>query len=156
MAEFTSNDAPINDDLAREGYNYFTPMSTRWIDNDVYGHINNAVYYHYFDTAANEYLINEGGLDISADTVAFIVASSCQYHSPVAHPAKLDIGFRVNRIGRSSVEYGLAVFADGSNTASANGTFTHVFVSRNSGKSISIPENMRSALEAAGSLDKLQ
>lgn len=128
-------------------YRYFSTLKTRWIDNDTYGHVNNAVYYHYFDTVANEYLIEQGGLDITSDTVAFIVASSCLYHAPISHPATLEIGFRVNKLGRSSVEYGLAVFTEASETAAAHGTFTHVFVDRSKGTSVPIPDSIRSALD---------
>ena len=133
----------------RNDFYYISSLPTRWIDNDLYGHVNNAVYYQYFDTVANEYLIEKGGLDISSNVVAFIVASSCQYHSPIAHPALIDIGFRVNRLGTSSVEYGMAVFVDGTNQAAANGTFTHVFVNRATGGSVAIPDQVRLALKAA-------
>ena len=144
----------MNDDglklntMTRDGYFHFSSLATRWIDNDIYGHVNNAVYYQYFDTVANEYLINKGGLDITADEVAFIVGSSCQYHTPISHPAVLDVGFRVDRVGRSSVEYGLAIFLSGAEDAAANGTFTHVFVSRSSGSSVAIPSSIREVLEA--------
>ena len=137
------------DQKNRNGYYYFSTVPTRWIDNDLYGHVNNAVYYQYFDTVANEYLIDKGGLDISSTIVAFIVASSCQYLSPIAHPALLDIGFRVNRLGSSSVEYGMAVFVDGATLAAAHGTFTHVFVNRANGGSVEIPDPIRLALKAA-------
>jgi len=133
----------------RNNYFYFSSLPTRWIDNDLYGHVNNAVYYQYFDTVANEYLIDNGGLDISADVVAFIVASSCEYFAPISHPAVLDVGFRVNRLGRSSVEYGLAIFISDSDEIAASGTFTHAFVSRAQGRSVPIPDKIRKALEAA-------
>ena len=136
-------------DTRRDGYVYFSRIATRWIDNDVYGHVNNAVYYQFFDTVANAYLIERGGLDVRGETVAFIVASSCQYHAPIAHPAEIDAAFRVNRIGRSSVEYGIGVFVAGEDEAAAHGTFTHVFVDRGSGRSVAIPGRMRAALEAA-------
>ncbi|MFT5482582.1 MAG: acyl-CoA thioester hydrolase, partial [Halieaceae bacterium] len=85
----------------------------------------------------------------TATVVGFIVASSCQFHSPIAHPARIDAGFRVNRLGNSSVEYGIAIFKNGEEEASANGTFTHVFVDKSSDKSASIPANIRSALQRA-------
>ncbi|MCL4159737.1 UNVERIFIED_CONTAM: hypothetical protein GTU68_037928, partial [Idotea baltica] len=118
-------------------------------DNDIYGHINNAVYYQYFDTVANEYLIDKGELDVNSNCIAFIVASSCEYHIPLVHPDLLNVGFRVNRLGRSSVEYGLAIFSNGSDQAAASGTFTHVFVDRTAGGSVEIPEKIRQALKAA-------
>ena len=134
----------------RDGYAWFSRITTRWIDNDVYGHVNNAVYYQFFDTVANAYLIERGGLDIArAETVAFIVASSCEYHAPIRHPADIDAGFRVNRLGRSSVEYGIGIFVAGHESAAAHGTFTHVFVDRAAGRSVAIPPSMREALEAA-------
>lgn len=134
----------------REDYVYYSRIASRWIDNDIYGHINNAVYYQFFDTVANAYLIEHGGLDIhAATTVAFIVSSSCQYHAPIAHPAEIDAGFRVNRLGRSSVEYGIGIFLAGHDPAAANGTFTHVFVDREAGRSVAIPDVMRAALQRA-------
>ena len=137
-------------DVHRDGYAYFSRIPTRWIDNDVYGHVNNAVHYQFFDTVANAYLIERGGLDIArSETVAFIVASSCRYHAPIAHPADIDAGFRVNRLGRSSVEYGIGIFVADVPSAAAHGTFTHVFVDRKGGRSVPIPPPMRAALERA-------
>ncbi|MFK8019389.1 MAG: acyl-CoA thioesterase [Pseudomonadales bacterium] len=140
----------MKDPLSRRTeYNWFTDISTRWMDNDIYGHINNVVYYSYFDSIANKFLIEEGGLDIhNASTVGFVVASSCQYLSPLAYPMALEGGFRVNKLGNSSVEYGLAIFEQGRTEASAHGTFTHVFVEQASNKSTAIPARIRSALEA--------
>ena len=133
----------------RSGYKYFADIITRWMDNDIYGHVNNVVYYSYFDSVANQYLIEQGGLDIhSAEIIGFVVASSCEYKSPVAYPQKLEAGFRVNRLGNSSVEYGIGIFVQGQAEASAQGTFTHVFVDRNSDKSVPIPAQIRAALEA--------
>jgi len=131
----------------RDNYKYFTDITTRWMDNDIYGHVNNVVYYSYFDSVANKFLIEEGGLDIhSAEVIGFVVASSCQYRSPIAYPDKIDAGFRVNKLGNSSVEYGIAIFKQGAETASAVGTFTHVFVDRASDKSVAIPAEIRAAL----------
>ena len=136
--------------LVRAGYFYFSPITTRWHDNDLYGHVNNVTYYSYFDTAANKYLIEEGGLDIqTAAVVGFVVSSKCQYLAPITYPDNIDIGFRVNRLGNSSVEYGLAVFKQGENFAVAHGSFTHVFVNRASNKSVPIPASIKSALERA-------
>jgi len=133
----------------RSDYKYFADITTRWMDNDIYGHVNNVVYYSYFDSVANQYLIEQGGLDIySAEIIGFVVASSCEYKSPVAYPQKLEAGFRVNRLGNSSVEYGIGIFVQGQAEASAQGTFTHVFVDRNSDKSVPIPAQIRAALEA--------
>ena len=95
----------------RQGYKYFSDITTRWMDNDIYGHVNNVAYYSYFDSIANQYLIERGGLDIhQAGVIGFVVASSCEYKSPVAYPQLLEAGFRVNRLGNSSVEYAIGIF----------------------------------------------
>ena len=136
-------------DDQRASYRYFTDITTRWMDNDIYGHINNVVYYSYFDSVANKYLIEEGGLDIKdSQVVGFVVASNCQYKSPIAYPQAIEAGLRVNRLGNSSVEYGIGIFQEGSAVASAMGTFTHVFVDRSTDKPVAIPASIRSALEA--------
>jgi len=129
-------------------YHYFQSISTRWIDNDVYGHVNNAVYYTYFDTVCNAFLIEKGGLSIAdSPIVGFIVASNCQYLSPIKFPATINAGMRVNKVGRRSVEYGVGIFRHNQETASAYGTFTHVFVERATGKSTLIPESIRNAFD---------
>jgi acyl-CoA thioester hydrolase len=132
----------------RSDYPTFYPLSTRWADNDVYGHINNVVYYSYFDTVANRYLIEEGGLDIGdGKVVGFVVNSGCEYHAPIAYPEAIEAGLRVDRLGSSSVQYGIAIFRAGEEQCCANGHFVHVFVDRASNKAVSIPENLRTALE---------
>lgn len=132
----------------RADYHYFESVQTRWSDNDIYGHVNNVAYYSYFDTVANSYLIKHAGLDIhKADIVGFVVNSSCDYYAPIAYPETIEVGFRVNTLGGKSVEYGLAIFKQGSLEAVASGTFTHVFVSRSLGQSTQIPQNIRTALE---------
>jgi acyl-CoA thioester hydrolase len=136
-------------DDQRASYRYFTDITTRWMDNDIYGHVNNVVYYSYFDSVANKYLIEEGGLDIkNSQVVGFVVASNCQYKSPIAYPQVIEAGLRVNRLGNSSVEYGFGIFQQDSSVASAMGTFTHVFVDRSTDKPVAIPASIRSALEA--------
>ena len=133
---------------SRKEYAYFLPITTRWADNDIYGHVNNVVYYAYFDTIANSFLIERGGLDIhEGDVVGFIVNSHCDYFSPVAFPDQLEGGFRVNRLGNSSVEYGIAIFRKGEAEAVAAGTFTHVFVRRADNQSVRIDGRLREALE---------
>ena len=134
--------------LERGHYGYFLDLKTRWMDNDIYGHVNNVTYYSYFDTLANQYLIDCGGLNIhTAEVVGFVVASNCQYLSPIAHPKTLQGGLRVEKLGTSSVQYGLAIFVQGQPQASAHGTFTHVFVDRTSNRSVPIPTAIRQALE---------
>lgn len=138
------NEAP-----ARDAYHWFTPITTRWSDNDVYGHVNNVIYYSYFDSVANRYLIEVGGLDIHAsNTVGLVVNSGCDYHAPVAYPEALEGALRVDRLGNSSVQYGIGIFPKGSDRACANGTFTHVFVDRISNRPVPIPDRMREALLA--------
>lgn len=133
--------------VKRNEYRYFSEITTRWSDNDVYGHVNNVTYYSYFDTVANNFLIEHGGLDIhSANVVGFVVASECQYHTPVAYPEILEAGFRVNKIGSRSVEYGIAIFQKNREIAAATGSFTHVFVDRQAGKAVTIPDAIRNAL----------
>lgn len=131
----------------RSHYHYFQRLTTRWIDNDVYGHINNAVYYTWFDTVTASFLIMEGGLDYKhARVVGYIVASSCQYRKPIAYPELVDAGFRVNRLSDRSVEYGIGIFREADDEVAAFGTFTHVFVDRESGKAVAIPKPIREAL----------
>lgn len=132
----------------RSDYKVFYPISTRWSDNDIYGHVNNVTYYAYFDTAANRYLIEEGGLNISdASIVGYVVNSGCEYHSPITYPEGIEAGVRVDRLGNSSVQYGIAIFREGEQSAAAHGHFVHVFVERAQNSSVPIPQNLRAALE---------
>ncbi|MCG8672021.1 MAG: acyl-CoA thioesterase [Pseudomonadales bacterium] len=134
---------------SKSDYRYFVPITTRWKDNDIYGHVNNVTYYAYFDTIANQYLIEKGGLNIHSDpTVGFVVNSGCNYYAPIAFPDRLEGGLKVNRLGNSSVEYGIAIFKDGEEQAVADGHFVHVFVDKASNKSVPIPGNIKQALEA--------
>ena len=132
----------------RADYRVFYPITTRWSDNDVYGHVNNVTYYSYFDTVANRYLIEAGGLDISdGRIVGFVVNSGCEYHAPITYPEPIEAGVRVDRLGNSSVQYGIAIFKPGREEAVAHGHFVHVFVQRAQNKSVPIPEQLRGALE---------
>jgi acyl-CoA thioester hydrolase len=132
----------------RADYKVFYPINTRWSDNDIYGHVNNVVYYSYFDTVANRYLIEQGGLDISdGSIVGYVVSSGCEYHAPITYPEAVEAGLRVDRLGTSSVRYGLAIFREGSEQAAAHGHFVHVFVDRVADKSVPIPASLRQALE---------
>ncbi|MEZ4401939.1 MAG: thioesterase family protein [Kofleriaceae bacterium] len=134
----------------RADYGYAVPITTRWMDNDVYGHVNNVTYYSYFDTAANHLLIRAGGLDIHAGPViALVVESACRYHAPVAYPAALIAGVRVERLGTRAVTYGIAVFEDDGaapELAVADGHFVHVFVDRGTRRPVAIPAPVRAAL----------
>ncbi len=133
--------------ISRAEYPHFTSLPTRWMDNDIYGHVNNALYYAFFDTAINEYLIDEGGLDIVAgDVIAFAVESQCQYLSPFAFPGVIDVGLRVGKLGNSSVRYELAIFKQGEPLAAAAGYFVHVFVDRATQRPVTMPDEIRAAL----------
>lgn len=132
----------------RHDYKVFYPINTRWSDNDIYGHVNNVCYYSYFDTAANRYLIEQGGLDISdGKIVGFVVNSGCQYHSPISYPETIEAAVRVDRLGNSSVQYGIAIFKLGVEQAVAHGHFVHVFVDREANASVAIPSDLRTALQ---------
>ena len=132
----------------RDDYQAFYPLTTRWADNDIYGHVNNVTYYAYFDTAANRYLIEEGGLDISDSTiVGYVVSSGCEYHAPIAYPDDIEAGLRVDHLGNSSVRYGIAIFRRGESAAVAHGYFVHVFVERETDSAVAIPGGLRKALE---------
>lgn len=137
------SDIPSIDD-----YPHVADVTTRWNDNDVYGHVNNVIFYSYFDSVANAYLIGEGSLDIhGSDIIGLVVESGCKYHAPIEYPAKLRIGLRVDRLGNSSVTYGLGVFTDVVDDAVAHGHFTHVFVDRDTRRPTPIPGGLRDALE---------
>jgi acyl-CoA thioester hydrolase len=131
----------------RSDYPHFQPITTRWHDNDVYGHVNNVTYYSYFDSAVNSYLIEVGGLDIhNGEVVGFVVSSSCDYFASIAFPERIEIGLRVAKLGNSSVQYELAVFKQGEDAACAAGRFVHVFVDRASNRPLPIPGRLREAL----------
>lgn len=132
----------------RSAYRHFHPLPTRWMDNDVYGHVNNVVYYAYFDTVVNAYLIAEGGLDFQAGPViGLCVESHCHYLAPVAFPEVLEGGLRVAQLGRASVCYELAIFKVGAVKASAQGRFVHVFVDRMTRRPVELPPLLRRSLE---------
>ncbi len=131
------------------GYAHRCDIPTRWMDNDVYGHINNVQYYSFFDTAVNQYLINEGVLDINAgDTIGLVVETGCQYYAPLAFPETITAGIGVQHIGTSSVRYEIGLFKKGEREPAAQGFFVHVYVDRETRRPTSLPENMRNALEA--------
>jgi acyl-CoA thioester hydrolase len=131
----------------RDDYAHFLPIQTRWMDNDVYGHVNNVVYYGYFDTVINRWLIAEGGLDVtSGDAIGLCVESQCRYLSPAAYPETLSAGLRVDRLGRSSVRYGIGIFRETTGELCAFGHFVHVFVDRATRRPRPIEGRMREAL----------
>lgn len=118
------------------------------MDNDAYGHVNNVVYYSYFDTVINRYLVEQGGLDITAgEVIGLCVESHCRYVKPAAFPQDLDAGLRVEHLGRSSVKYAVGIFARGDDEAGAEGWFVHVFVDRTTRRPTALPTAIRDALE---------
>lgn len=131
----------------RDRYFHFLPIQTRWNDNDVYGHVNNMVYYGYFDSVVSGFLVTHGGLDIEkAPVVGVVVESMCRYHHPLSFPEVIDAGLRVGRLGRSSVRYEVGIFRQGAVEAAADGHFVHVFVDRETMRPAGIPDALRSAL----------
>jgi acyl-CoA thioester hydrolase len=117
--------------LPRSDFKGFIPITTRWADNDVYGHVNNVVYYAWFDTAVNGYLIAQGALDIHmGDQIGLVVETQCHYFSPIAFPQRVTAGIRVAHVGKSSVRYEVALFADDEALSAARGHFVHVYVDR--------------------------
>ncbi|MFP5429831.1 MAG: acyl-CoA thioesterase [Gammaproteobacteria bacterium] len=132
----------------RDAFPHFMPLATRWMDNDVYGHVNNVQYYSYFDTAVNHYLITAGWLDIyQGQVVGLVVETKCTFHASVAFPDELDIGLRVERLGNSSVRYGIGIFRKGEGEAAAEGYFVHVYVNRNDNTPVRVPDSLRAVLE---------
>ncbi|TWS18127.1 acyl-CoA thioesterase [Tsukamurella asaccharolytica] len=126
---------------------YTLVIPTRWKDNDVYGHVNNVVYYSFFDTVINTFLIREGGLDIHGGaTIGLCVESHCRYDAPLAFPEPVTAGLAVSKLGRSSVTYAVTLF-DGDGTAAAEGWFVHVFVDRKTRRPAGVPDEIRAALE---------
>ncbi len=131
----------------REDYPHFQSITTRWKDNDVYGHVNNVEYYSFFDTVINAFLIREGGLDIHAGNVIGLCAEShCRYLRSLAFPHAVDAGLRISKLGRSSVRYEIGLFAAGEAEPAAEGWFVHVFVDRQSRRPEAIPDRLREAL----------
>jgi len=134
---------------SRAAYRVFRSITTRWSDNDIYGHINNVKYYAFFDTIVNGHLIERGVLDIQDGlTVGLVVETKCNYFVPLAFPDRLEGGLRVDRIGTSSVQYGVAIFRERAETAAAAGHFIHVYVDRETRRPAPLPDKLRAELEA--------
>ena len=134
--------------MHRSDYSYFKNITTRWADNDIYGHINNVVYYSYFDTVANQYLIEFADFKpISNTIIGVVVHSNCTYIKAIAYPDKIEAGLTVKKLGRSSVTYGIGVFRQGESAACAYGEFVHVFVNRKNNLPMSIPTKIRESLQ---------
>ena len=134
---------------SRDRFRHFQSIASRWMDNDIYGHVNNVVYYAYFDTVINEYLIRKGGLDIHNSPVVGVCAESqCRYRQGFAFPEAILAGLRVGHLGRRSVRYEIGIFKEGAEGAIAEGRFVHVFVDRRTMQPVAIPADLRRALEA--------
>jgi acyl-CoA thioester hydrolase len=133
----------------RDAYRHFAPITTRWADNDAYGHVNNTVYYAWFDTVVNEWLVGQGLLDIGAgDPIGLVVETGCRYFAPLSFPGDVEVGMAVDRLGSSSVTYRLGVFAADSDKPAAEGHFTHVYVGRADRRPVPLPAEWRDVLKA--------
>jgi acyl-CoA thioester hydrolase len=132
----------------RADYRHFLDIPTRWADNDAYGHVNNVVYYAWFDTVVNEYLIRAGVLDVAAGEVIGVVAETqCRYFAELTFPQTVSAGLRVARLGNSSVRYEIGIFGPGAQSAAAQGHFVHVYVDRATRRPAPLPASLRAALE---------
>lgn len=131
----------------RADYRYFQTMTTRWMDNDAYRHMNNATYYSFFDTIVNQYLIETGALDIkTSDVIGLVAETMCSYFRSLGFPSKVVVGLRVGRLGTTSVTYQIGMFEGLNETASAQGHLVHVYVDRDSGQPVPLPQNLRLAV----------
>lgn len=132
----------------RDAYRHFATITTRWMDNDAYGHVNNVVYYSWFDTVVNAYLVRSGALDIDmSPVIGLVVETHCNYFSPLAFPHPVVAALRVGQIGTSSVRYEIGLFAEHADVASAQGHFVHVYVDRAARRAVPIGAGLRSVLE---------
>jgi len=132
----------------RDTYRHYQAIPTRWGDNDVYGHVNNVVYYSFFDTVVNQYLIEQRVLNIEKSTIiGLVVETQCQYFAPISFPDVVHAGLRVAKVGNSSVRYEIGLFRNEEKMASAQGYFVHVYVDRASRRSTALPADMRAALQ---------
>ena len=133
----------------RGAYKVFRTISTRWMDNDAYGHVNNVVYYSWFDTVVNAHLIEQGALDIQrGETIGLVIETQCNYFAPVEFPQTVEAGLRVAHIGNSSVRYEVGLFVQGEPLTAAKGHFVHVYVERASRRPATLPDKLKSVLEA--------
>jgi acyl-CoA thioester hydrolase len=132
----------------RSAYRHFSSITTRWMDNDAYGHINNVVYYSYFDTVVNRYLIEAGVLDIAhSPVIGLVVETHCNYFASLAFPQTVEAGLRVARLGASSVRYEIGLFAAGEASAAACGHFVHVYVDRATRRPAPLPPALVQTLQ---------
>jgi len=133
----------------RSAYRAFRTLTTRWMDNDAYGHVNNVIFYSWFDTAVNAHLVEQGALDIQrGETIGLVIETQCNYFAPVEFPQTVEAGLRVAHIGRSSVRYEVGLFIQGQSTTAAKGHFVHVYVERASRRPTGLPPQLKTVLEA--------
>ncbi|HKP34338.1 MAG TPA: thioesterase family protein [Sphingomicrobium sp.] len=133
----------------RSDFKIWRTFTTRWADNDAYGHVNNTVFYQWFDSAVNGWLVGEGLLDIhNGDPIALVVETRCAFLAPLAFPQDVEVGLAVAELGRSSVRYRIGVFGADGDEAAAQGEFVHVLVDRSSRRPVEMPASWRRALEA--------
>jgi acyl-CoA thioester hydrolase len=134
--------------MKRGDFKHFHTITTRWMDNDAYGHVNNVVYYSWFDTVVNQFLIANGALDIEhSKVIGLVIETQCNYFASVAFPERVVAGLRVSKLGNSSVRYEVGIFREDEESASAQGHFVHVYVDRESRRPSAIPEPMRTLLQ---------
>jgi acyl-CoA thioester hydrolase len=132
---------------SRDSFFHYTAITTRWSDNDAYGHVNNVIYYSWFDSAVNSYLIKAGALDIEhSPVIGLVVHTQCHYFSPLAFPQQVEAGIAVAELGRSSVRYRVGLFASGEALSAAHGDFVHVYVDRQTRRPVHLPDALRQAL----------
>jgi len=133
----------------RFDYKHFHTITTRWMDNDVYGHVNNVIYYSWFDTAVNQFLIVNGALDIErSPVVGLVIETQCNYFAPVSFPDRITTGIRVAKLGNSSVRYEVGVFREEEEEVSAQGHFVHVYVGRDTRRPVALPDKLRTVLQS--------
>lgn len=133
----------------RDAYCHFTTITTRWSDNDAYGHVNNTIHYQWFDSAVNALLVAAGLLDIvNGDPIGLVVETGCSYFAPLSFPGDVEVGVAIDRLGGSSVTYRIGVFAAGAAEPAAQGHFIHVYVGRDSRRPVPLPEEWRARLKA--------
>ncbi len=135
--------------LPRSAFRHHLPLTTRWMDNDTYGHLNNVVYYSLFDTAVNGYLIASGALDVRrGSTIGYVVETHCHYFAPLSFPQAVVAGLRVIEVGRTSVRYGIGIFAADADSTAAHGEFVHVYVDRVTQRPVPLPDALQRAIES--------
>ena len=131
----------------RADFRKFVTITTRWMDNDAYGHVNNVIYYSFFDTAVNQLQIEAGLLDVEhSPAIALVVETGCRYFASLSFPGRIDAGLRVTKIGSSSVRYEVGLFAEGNALSAAEGHFVHVYVDREMRRPCAMPEATRAFL----------